>query len=61
MTYLPSIKKFPGKLDSLKLLYVKSKTSSTAKAPKPLGNESKRFILNNVDSHILYNVLFRIQ
>lgn len=39
------MKKFPGKLVSLKLLYVKSNTSRTAKAPKPRGNESKRFIL----------------
>lgn len=39
------MKKFPGKLDSLKLLYVKSNTSRTANAPKPRGNESKRFIL----------------
>lgn len=32
------MKKFPGNESSLKLLYVKSKTSRTGKAPNPLGN-----------------------
>lgn len=38
------MKKFPGKLFSFRLLYVKSKTSSTGKAPKPLGKLYNRFI-----------------
>lgn len=35
-TVLPSLKKFPGKTFSFKLLYDKSNTSRTGKAPKPL-------------------------
>lgn len=34
--FLPSLKKFPGKTFSFKLLYDKSKTSRTGNAPKPL-------------------------
>lgn len=34
--FLPSLKKFPGKTFSFKLLYDKSNTSSIGKAPKPL-------------------------
>lgn len=39
------MKKFPGKLLSFRLLYVKSKTSNTGKAPKPRGRELSLFIL----------------
>lgn len=35
---LPIIKKFPGSVFSLILLYVKSNISMTGNAPKPLGN-----------------------
>lgn len=35
---LPIIKKLPGSVCSFKLLYDKSKTSNTGKAPNPLGN-----------------------
>lgn len=38
MPSLPIIKKFPGRVFSLILLYVKSKISMTGNAPKPLGN-----------------------
>lgn len=38
-TYIPIIKKFPGRFFSFKLLYVKSNTSKTGKAPNPLGSE----------------------
>lgn len=37
---VPIMKKFPGNVFSFKLLYVRSKTSSTGKAPKPLGKLS---------------------
>lgn len=54
------MKKFPGRLDSFRLLYVKSRTSRTAKAPKPRGNESKRFILNRfMFINKILNVLFQ--
>jgi len=38
-------KKFPGSDLSLRLLYVKSNTSNTGKAPNPLGNTVNLFIL----------------
>ena len=38
-------KKFPESPLSVKLLYVRSKTSRTGKAPKPLGSPFSRFIL----------------
>lgn len=41
---LPIMKKFPGNAFSSKLLYDKSSTSKTGKAPKPRGNELRRFI-----------------
>lgn len=33
------MKKFPGKVFSLRLLYVRSKISKAGNAPKPLGKE----------------------
>lgn len=42
--FLPIIKKFPGSCFSSKLLYDKSNTSNTGKAPNPLGSVFKRFI-----------------
>ena len=39
-------KKFPGRLFSFKLLYVRSRTSSAGKAPKPRGNALSLFILH---------------
>lgn len=38
----PIIKKFPGRAFSFKLLYVKSRISSTGNAPKPLGSPYNR-------------------
>ena len=42
---LPIMKKFPGRLDSFKLLYVKSNTSNKGKAPNPRGSVVSLFIL----------------
>lgn len=42
-TYIPIMKKFPGRFFSFKLLYVRSNTSKTGKAPNPLGSEYSRF------------------
>lgn len=44
MFSLPIMKKFPGNVFSFKLLYDKSKTSSTGKAPKPRGKLERRLI-----------------
>jgi len=45
--HLPIMKKFFGKLSSLRLLYVRSKTSRAGKAPKPRGSSFKRLTLKH--------------
>jgi len=47
ITNLPNMKKFPGKVSSEILLYVKSNTSSIGNEPNPRGKVSRRFILQN--------------